>query len=152
MGGISLDKMSNRGAYRSGSLPKEAPLAMAYVPMQSSVTPSYDSGEALARGTLFPGLDLPFMHAINKPLPQTPLTELMAIGFVLDELTLYLDTHADDTEAFELYQSFLALKKEAHTRYTAKYGPVTTADLSGMQSYRWLCDPWPWDYRAGTEV
>ena len=143
--------MRSDSAYKCGVLPNNAPLAMAYVPMQSSVHPSYDSGEALVRGTLFPGLDLPFMHMVNKPLPQTPLTELMSIGFVLDELTLYLDTHAEDTEAFELYQTFLALKKEAHKRYTEKFGPVTKGDLLGMQSYGWLSDPWPWDYTAARE-
>ena len=144
--------MRNDGAYRCGTLPANAPLAMAYVPMQSSVQPAYDSAEALVRGTLFPGLDLPFMGIVNRTLPHTPLTELMAIGFVLDELTLYLDTHAEDTEAFELYQTFLALKKEAHARYIAKFGPVSTGDLLGMQSYGWLSDPWPWDYAAGREV
>ena len=33
--------------YRYGSLPDRAPLAMAYVPMQTSSEPSYEAGEAL---------------------------------------------------------------------------------------------------------
>ena len=49
---------------------------------------------ALARGTLFPGLDLPFMNLVNKPADlSTPLCELMAMDFVIRELNLYLDTH-----------------------------------------------------------
>lgn len=138
--------------YKLGSLPQDAPLAMAYVPMQRSSQPNYSADEALARGTLFPGLDLPFMNIVNDETKQCPLSELMALDFVTDELELYLDTHMDDTEAFEMYQHFLALKKEAHERYVKLYGPITQCDLYGMSSYTWLNNPWPWDYQAKQEV
>ena len=58
----------------------------------------------------------------------------------------YLDTHQDDAEAFAMYQSFLALKKEARERYVKQCGPVTHEDMLGMERYAWLDDPWPWDY------
>lgn len=134
-----------------GVLPCNAPLAMAYVPMQRSVKPAYEADEALKRGTLFPGLDLPFMGKVNKELEYCPLTELMSIDFVIDELELYLDTHADDMEAFMLYQTFLALRKEAKERYTALFGPVQQTDQLGSENYSWLADPWPWDYKGRTE-
>ena len=143
---------NDRGAYRTGTLPGDsAPLAMAYVPMQRSARPSYDAGEALARGTLFPGLDLPFMDSVNKTEKLTPKGELMAIDFVTDELALYLDSHAEDREAFEMYQTFLALAKEARERYTRMFGPVTRSDMLGMDGYCWLNDPWPWEYRQKGE-
>ena len=144
---------NNKNDYRLGTLPGAlAPLAMAYTPMQKSADPAYESNEALSRGTLFPGLDLPFMGIVNKNLEVTPLTELMAIDFVAHELGLYLDTHKDDKQAFEMYQSFLALAKEAHDRYTKKFGPVLKRDMLGMESYTWLDNPWPWDYQPKTEV
>ena len=139
-------------SYKLGSLPgKLAPLALSYVPMQSSAAPSYEAGDALARGTLFPGLDLPFMNLVNSDVPNTPLTELMAIDFVTDELELYLDTHSEDQEAFDLYQSFLALRMEARERYTGRYGPVTQCDQLGSESYTWLKDPWPWEFQNRRE-
>jgi len=139
-------------SFRSGSLPGPyAPLAMSYVPMQSSSAPNYDAAEALARGTLFPGLDLPFMNIVNEKAPDVPTAELMAIDFVVDELELYLDTHSEDSEAFDLYQSFLALRKEARERYTARYGAVTQCDQLGAERYTWLNDPWPWDFRNRME-
>ena len=146
----------NRGrndlSYKNGSLPgMEAPLAAAYVPMQTAASPSYEAGEALSRGTLFPGLDLPLMNIVNDDMPITPLTELMAIDFVTDELGLYLDTHSDDREALEMYQTFLALKKEAAERYAEKYGPVCKKDMLGMNSYCWLKEPWPWEYQSKRE-
>ena len=45
------------------------------------------------------------MNVLNKTIAQTPLTELMAIDFVVDELELYLDTHSDYIEACEMYQT-----------------------------------------------
>lgn len=56
-----MDDNKNCGC-KEGTLPDCAPLAMAYVPMQRSVKPVYSTAEALSRGTLFPGLDLPFMN------------------------------------------------------------------------------------------
>ena len=91
-----MDKNRADNGYRYGSLPARAPLAAAYVPMQESAIPAYETNEALSKGTLFPGLDLPFMNMVNNGVKATPLTELMAIDFVTDELELYLDTHSDD--------------------------------------------------------
>ena len=138
---------NNKCDYKKGWLPECAPLALAYVPKQQSANPSYEPREALCRGTLFPGLDLPFMNIVNKSnLGNTPLIELMAIDFVCYELTLYLDTHKDDTEAFEVYQSFLRLKKEAHKRYVEQYGPLKHSDMINANCFTWLNNPWPWDY------
>ena len=142
---------SRSDGYKYGRLPERAPLALAYVPMQESASPAYDSAEALARGTLFPGLDLPFMNIVNNAVPMCPKTELMAICFVTNELALYLDTHKDDKEAFAMYQTFLALKQEAHERYVKLAGPVNREDMLCCDSYRWLDDPWPWDYQPMME-
>lgn len=151
IGGIELNKHVKDGAYKYGRLPEMAPLAAAFVPMQEAAYPAYDAAEALSRGTLFPGLDLPFMNIVNKELLVCPKTELMAICFVADELELYLDTHKDDKEAFSMYQTFLSLKHEAHERYRKLFGPVSQEDMLYCDSYRWLDDPWPWDYQTRTE-
>ena len=147
-----MNRNNNGASYRTGSLPPEAPLAVAYVPMQNAAEPSYESLDALSKGTLFPGLDLPFMNVLNKTVANTPLTELMAIDFVVDELELYLDTHGDDMEAFEMYQTFLALKQEAHQRYVKMCGPITQCDMLGMKDYAWLNNPWPWEFQPRMEV
>ena len=142
----------NRNDSRFGSLPSYAPLAAAYVPMQESAAETYEAQKALARGTLFPGLDLPFMDLVNNEGASTPMSELMAIDFVADELELYLDTHSDDLEAFAMYQTFLALRQEARERYARVCGPITQQDLLGADRYAWPGNPWPWEYRAGREA
>ena len=138
--------------WRLGSLPDPAPLAAAYIPMQDSAQPQYDAGKALSRGTLFPGLDLPFMNLVNPELERTPMTELMAIDFVVDELELYLDTHWEDREAFELYQTMLGMQKEAKERMVRLCGPICQTDQLGMDAYRWLNGPWPWELCERGEV
>ena len=139
------------GRYRLGSLPNPAPLAAAYVPMQDGTEPSYAANEALSRGTLFPGLDLPFMNIVNPDLEETPMTEMMAIDFVVDELELYLDTHAGDREAFAMYQKMLAMQKEARERYVRMCGPIQQKDQLGMDRYVWLNGPWPWEFSKNRE-
>ena len=90
-----------------GRLPSAAPLANPYVPFQVENPPVYDSKKGIVRGTLFPGLDLPFMGMINqKELPPTPLAELQTMAFAIQELALYLDTHSDDMEALEMYRAY----------------------------------------------
>ena len=106
----------------------------------------------ISRGTLFPGLDLPFMNMVNTgDMTGTPLGEVMALDFVAHELALYLDTHSEDEEAFELYKNVLALSMSAKEKYVKLYGPLTKSDLSKAQSYTWLKNPWPWDYCAKKE-
>ena len=134
--------------YKLGSLPEAAPLAFPYVPMQLEDPPKYSSEDALTRGTLFPGLDLPFMNRANKtnPYAGTPLGELMGLDFMIKELNLYLDTHPDDEEAFALLKTVIGLAEEGRERYVRTYGPITVKDLQNCSRYTWLRDPWPWEY------
>ena len=147
---MDMKKPADGCSYKSGTLPgKCAPLAMAYVPIQQGACPAYDPDEALRRGTLFPGLDLPWMNMVNSSdLDDTPLNELMSIDFVVKELALYMDTHPEDMEAFATFKDFLKLAKEARKRYVEKYGPVTHRDMVVMKNYSWIDNPWPWDYRS----
>lgn len=135
-----------------GNLPALAPLANPYVPFQMEEPPKYEPRRAMVRGTLFPGLDLPFLGMVNKEeLPVTPLTELQTMAFVLQELALYLDTHRDDREALELYRSFQQMYAQGKTTYENMCGPLN--HLSPIEGqYRWLDDPWPWEYARNREV
>ena len=44
-----------------GVLPASAPLANPYVPFQRENPPRYEARKGMVRGTMYPGLDLPFM-------------------------------------------------------------------------------------------
>lgn len=145
--------MSNHNdtcSYKEGPLPSCAPLAVAMVPKQQSSKPAYEAAEALAKGTLFPGLDLPFMdYVATGAMDNTPMAELMAIDFVLQELSLYLDTHQDDKEAFETWKAFQKLAAEGRKRYIEMCGPILRKDTAMFSSWIWPDDPWPWDTSSG---
>ena len=135
-----------------GRLPAMAPLANPYVPFQMENPPKYEARKGIIRGTLFPGLDLPFMGMVNqKELPVTPKTELQALGFAINELALYLDTHRDDEEALELYRQYQDLYHKGMIVYNKEHGPLNHS-APGQGNYRWLDDPWPWEYAANKEV
>jgi len=131
-----------------GTLPSCAPLAVPFVPFQQRGSKRYNHADALANGTLFPGLNLPF-HL--KTAPGNPMesaaAELQALCFVVTELGLYLDTHKDDAEAFALFQQYARMVKEGTERYEAMYGPLTQLHAAKGDNYTWLNSPWPWEYR-----
>lgn len=136
-----------------GMLPSHAPLANPFVPFQPNDPQTYPAKTGVVRGTLFPGLDLPFSDMVNKePLPASPLHELQTLGFALAELGEYLDTHSDDAEAFALFQSYAELYRQGRAQYEAEHGPLTQTGAAADTSYRWLSDPWPWDYPTEKEA
>jgi len=135
-----------------GRLPAMAPLANPYVPFQLENQPKYQPNQGLVRGTLFPGLDLPFLGMVNDAdLPLTPMTELQALGFGIQELALYLDTHADDADALELYRTYQKMYQEGKKKYEQMCEPLNHTKI-GEGSYKWLCGPWPWEYAKNREV
>lgn len=147
--------MKNRNAEdhgKEGRLPAMAPLANPYVPFQLENPPKYEARKGLVRGTLFPGLDLPFMGMVNtKERPVTPLSELQAMAFAIQELALYLDTHRCDTEALDLYRTYQKLYSEGMKAYVAKCGPLNHR-IPAEGAYSWVDDPWPWEYCANKEA
>lgn len=144
-------KNKDRCGY-DGRLPEMAPLANPYVPFQMENPPKYDARKGMVRGTLFPGLDLPFLGMVNnREKKVTPMTEMQAMAFAIQELALYLDTHRNDKEATELYQAYQKMYHKAIMERSAGGDPMNHyCPTEGP--YRWVDDPWPWDYAANKEV
>ena len=134
---------------RQGRLPAMAPLANPYVPFQMDHPPRYEAGKGVIRGTLYPGLDLPFMGEENtRSLPDTPMANLQMLGFAIQELALYLDTHREDREALEQYRAY----QQMYRRLAEAQGmPLTHMSPGTGESYAWLNDPWPWEFCANKE-
>ena len=143
-------KQNERRGYE-GVLPALAPLANPYVPFQQENPPQYEARKGLVRGTLFPGLDLPFMGMINRnEKPVTPMTELQAMDFALQELALYLDTHRNDREALELYRTYQKMYHDASMQYSEHCGPLQHS-IPSEGPYQWPDSPWPWEYGRNKE-
>lgn len=131
-----------------GVLPSCAGLSVPYVPFQQESAKKYNQNEALSNGTLFPGLNLPFHLAVDgSRFPDTPLTELQALQFVVLELGTYLDTHPEDHEAFTMFRQYAAMEKAAVAAYEKNYGPLSRQAAAASDHYTWLQEPWPWNYQ-----
>lgn len=103
---------------------------------------TYDFATALAEGTVFPELNLPFFAApegSNSTLPQTDDPDILfgQICFVLDDILLYLDTHPDDQQAIAFYEQCLHHKKELLQK--------TRCGCACSSHYKWEQKPLVWE-------
>lgn len=145
-----MEQMTQNAGF--GELPSRAPLANPYVPYQMPNPPTYPAKNGIVRGTMFPGLDLPFMGMVNTtPLSETSLHELQTLCFAVLELGEYLDTHQDDMEAFELFRKYTELYRRAKEAYEQENGPLTMEASGKFSKYTWMHDPWPWDCQPERE-
>ena len=85
------------------------------------------------------------VRALTGLLQGMASLELLALDFAIDELGLYLTTHAQDQEALQLYWSYIKLAKEGREKYQKMYGPLLQTDLTPEDGFAWLKDPWPWE-------
>lgn len=130
-----------------GTLPPCAPLATGYVPFQQAGSQRYSQKDALSNGTLYTALNLPFrMKVQSSTLPDSVLTDLQALDFVILELGTYLDTHPDDAEAFSLFQRYTEMARTAREAYEQTNGPLKQRAAARSDRYTWLQDPWPWNF------
>ena len=82
------------------------------------------------------------MRADMNPL----LVQIYELGFAMDDVVLYLDTHPADQEALQYYQEVKRLRDEAVSYYEASYGPLFYGDVDvNTQGWSWINDPWPWE-------
>ena len=84
-------------------------------------------------------------------LPVSPMSELQALSFAVQELALYLDTHRNDLEALELYQQYQRMYAKCSAEYQQNRRPLNHSFPSEDEEYRWLDDPWPWEYAGNKE-
>lgn len=66
-------------------------------------------------------------------------------GFALDDVILYLDTHPDDEQALEYYETYRKLYQQAVNEYTRLYGPLNADDVNSCNYWAWVTGPWPWE-------
>lgn len=132
-------------------------LAIATVPPQPWSQP-YDCAKALSVGTIFPNLHMPFFCGgdadgqckLKEPadLRCKMLREIDEAGFAVDDITLYLDTHPEDTEAIEYFKQHLNKRNELQKQFAAEFEPLSRndADLNrNDKHWTWADGPMPWE-------
>ncbi len=131
-------------------------LAMAELPVQE-MQELYEPEQALAAGTAFPDLNLPFFAVPEEMMETAPaaedyqgktakqqkmMKELTEVSFMVDDLNLYLDTHPEDAEAFALCQEYIRKRQELLSSLAQEQYPLC-AELALQPEDRKKA-PCPW--------
>lgn len=136
-------------------------LAIASVPVQVWNT-TYDEEQAFRNGTIFPEFNRPFYVTVmdketltaeeNLNEEQAKLLQIQKVGFMLDDLRLYLDTHENDKEALNLLKEKMKLKKKLMSEFARQFYPLTAACIEEIyrENPESQCDCWmegriPWE-------
>lgn len=70
-------------------------------------------------------------------------------SFMLDDITLFLNTHPECVEAIDAYNHYKHLRCEAIQDYTEMYGPISKYDVNTSNYWDWVNKPWPWERECG---
>lgn len=75
---------------------------------------------------------------------QALLTRIGEARFACVELGLYLDTHPEDLDAQNDYNSYAAALQRMCAEYTENYGPLENFGNSTHDAGSWVYQKWPW--------
>lgn len=76
------------------------------------------------------------------------LEMLSAAEFAAWEMQLYLDTHPCDRQAIAAGKEYAERAAALRCEYEKRFGSLT-ARFNDDDTWKWICDPWPWDYAKG---
>lgn len=86
------------------------------------------------------------MSCLNQR--EQALLRVQQLGFMTDDLRLFLNTHPQCAQALSCLQRFIAMECAARQEYERVYGPLTLAAMQCRAQYDWICGPWPWEVEA----
>lgn len=76
------------------------------------------------------------------------LKQVQEYKFAAYDMLLYLDTHPDDTSAFELYKSLVKKLRTLMAEFEKRFGPLSAFAAADQERFNWLDNPWPWDKQS----
>lgn len=79
----------------------------------------------------------------NSSNRETLLNRIMSLNFAVNDLTLYLDTHPNDTKALCMHNEYSQEATKLTEEYQRLYGPLTINFTS--DTWDWIDEPWPWE-------
>lgn len=71
------------------------------------------------------------------------LEQIRCLGFAINDLAQYLDTHEDDAQAICLHKEYAKKLRDLMDKYQKVYGPLSIA--YPCNKWRWIEEPWPWE-------
>lgn len=80
------------------------------------------------------------------------LREITALNFVIEDLSLYLNTHPTDREALVRYNAYVKEAKMLKQEYQKCYGMLEEHNSFSPFPWQWIKEPWPWEYEANFKL
>ena len=79
------------------------------------------------------------------------LQQINEVGFAVDDLLLYLDTHPCCEKGMALYKEYAEKRKNLMKEYAECYGPLTIDDAleTNADTWKWIEQPFPWEREGG---
>lgn len=84
----------------------------------------------------------------NKVSKMDLLKKITVANFMVEDLSLYLNTHPNDCEAVDKYNHFLKEANEYKGMYEKYYGMISEHGSPNPCPWNWIKEPWPWEYDA----
>ena len=79
---------------------------------------------------------------------QALLKQIYDVGFAVDEVKLFLDTHPNDMAALNYYKKYRETLHNLTEEFNEKYGPLTADNMLANNQWTWINGPWPWEGQA----
>jgi spore coat protein JB len=114
--------------------------------MVTSMTTENENGcteETVLSTTTFSNNGCGSETVVNCDIRKDMMDKIRSLGFAINELALYLDTHPDDTKALCLHRKYAKELRDLTDKYQKVYGPLTIN--YPCNKWRWLEEPWPWE-------
>lgn len=76
------------------------------------------------------------------------LLKIQELGFVLDDVLLFLDTHPNNKIALDFYKDNKAQYEQYRHQFEQTYGPLSPLGVDASIGWTWIQGPWPWERQA----
>ena len=79
---------------------------------------------------------------------EQALFYVQQMGFMTDDIRLFLNTHPDCGEALCALKYYMGAERELKENYEKRFGPLTLEGVEKHGCYSWTDGPWPWEMEA----
>lgn len=105
--------------------------------------------EGLEYGNMFKDLYKGYKHYKVRKINANNEKELILLklyeyDFAVNDLSLYLDLHPEDSTTYNLFKKYTEEYNALMNKYENMYGPLEL-NQSDYQSYEWYKNPWPFE-------
>lgn len=83
---------------------------------------------------------------MNEMMSQPQLLSYITkVSFVINDITLYLDTHPKDDAAIDYFRHYNELRRDALEKYEQLYSPLVLDTAKPEKEFNWATSDWPWE-------